>query len=372
MGGDRRAQYAEIVFGLVLVVAATGFVRDALAETRFPGGAVVVTAVLLAVGQSAPLVLRRVHPLAAWGVLMAACAVSWGLERALGLAAGRTTAVAHVVGLFVLYRVGSTARRRVAVLVAIATAAAVVAVRPAPGWQLMVLLVGAAVLLGAVSSALRTAEDGLAAQQQARAGLTERARIARELHDVVAHHMSVVALQAESAPHRLRDLPAPAVTEFASIAEGARTALDEMRELLGTLRGEHPPERAPQPDLSEVDELVESVRRTGIPVRLEVSGALDGLSPLCATSAYRIVQEGLSNVVKHAPGAAVTVRLTSTTRPLAIEVRNGPPAERPARGGAGQGLLGVRERVALLSGSLRTGPTEDGGYVLAAELRVRR
>jgi signal transduction histidine kinase len=372
MGGDRRAQYAEIVFGLVLVVAATAFVRNALTGTSFPDGAIVVTALLLAVGQSAPLVLRRVHPLAAWGVLVAACAVSWGMERALGLSAGRTTAVAHVVGLFVLYRIGGTARRRVAVLVAVATAAAVVAARPEPGWQLMALLVGASVLLGAVASALRTAEDGLAAQREARAGLTERARIARELHDVVAHHMSVVALQAESAPHRLRDLPAPAAEEFASIADGARAALDEMRQLLGTLRGEQQPERAPQPDLSEVDELVDAVRRTGLPVHVEIDGTLDDLSPLCATSAYRIVQEGLSNVVKHAPGAAVTVRLTRTARTLAIAIRNGPPTDRPARPGAGQGLLGVRERVALLSGSLRSGPTDEGGFLLEAELRVRR
>jgi signal transduction histidine kinase len=365
-----RRVHLEVGVGLLLAVAATRFVRDALLETACPDWAVLPVALLLAACQTAPLLLRRARPLAAWVILLATCLLIWGTESALGLHLGRTTAVANVVGLAVLYQVGRAMPRAVAAGVAVATAVAVLAARPAPGGVLlMILLVGASVLVGAVMSARLAAEARLAQERRVQAGLAERARIARELHDIVAHHMSVVALQAESAPHRLPALPEPAVREFVSIADGARAALDEMRQLLHTLRGEEGPERRPQPDLSTVEELVESVRRTGLPAELAVTGTLDDLPALCSTSAYRIVQEGLSNVVKHAPGATTSVRLTASPRLLEVEVRNGPPATpAPGRPGAEHGLRGVRERVELLSGTLRTGATEDGGFRLRAVL----
>jgi signal transduction histidine kinase len=210
-------------------------------------------------------------------------------------------------------------------------------------------------------------------EQARRAVLEERAKIARELHDVVAHHLSLIAVRAETAPYRLGELPESALTEFTSISGAARDALTEMRRLLGVLRQDQPPERAPQPQLTDLPTLIAATRLAGVAVRLSAPAVLDQVPSGVAVCAYRIVQESLSNASRHAPGAAVEVSVDHDAAMVLLRVANGPGdpvAPRPDEGGTGHGLTGMRERVALLGGTLSAGPAPDGGFVVCAELPV--
>jgi signal transduction histidine kinase len=163
--------------------------------------------------------------------------------------------------------------------------------------------------------------------------LEERARIARELHDVVAHHMSLVAIQAEAAPYRVADPPPELTASFASIRENALQALAELRRVLGVLRAERNiEETAPQPMLDGLGDLVAGVRRAGLEVETVVSGTPRPLPPGVELSAYRIVQEALSNVMRHAPGADVRVELEYAPAELDLRVVNGPPGGRRRQG----------------------------------------
>jgi signal transduction histidine kinase len=233
------------------------------------------------------------------------------------------------------------------------------------------------IALDSISSRWRT-QRALAAQterteieQAGRAVLEERTRIARELHDVVAHHMSLVAVRAETAPYRLSDLPESARAEFGSISEVAREALTEMRRLLGVLRYDQPAGLTPQPQLSDLPALVDAARRARVSVELSVSPALDQLPAGIALCAYRIVQESLSNASQHAPGTPMTVSVGHDAAAVVLRVANGPgePAGPPgSERRPGHGLTGMRERVALLGGSLSAGPAPDGGFVVSAVL----
>lgn len=201
--------------------------------------------------------------------------------------------------------------------------------------------------------------------------LEEKARIARDLHDVVAHHMSMVAVQAETAPYRLEDLPDDARLEFVAIGKSAREALNEVRGLLGVLRSENDDRRiAPQPTIGQIGDLVEAARRSGSSVRLEYRGDTRPVSALSNVTAYRIVQEALANAARHAPGTDVSVVVTYSTDRLAIRVHNRPPAELTTPGPVGHGITGMRERAAAVGGMLRAGPTDDGGFEVAADLPV--
>jgi len=204
-----------------------------------------------------------------------------------------------------------------------------------------------------------------------RAVLEERTRIARELHDVVAHHMSLIAVRAETAPYRLSGLPESARAEFGSLSEVAREALADMRRLLGVLRHDQPGGLAPQPQLSDLPTLVDAARRAGVSVELSVPHALDQVPSGVGLCAYRIVQESLSNASQHAPGVAVTVSVDHEANAVKLRVANGPgdptaPAGNERR--PGHGLIGMRERVALLGGSMSAGPAPDGGFVVSAVL----
>jgi signal transduction histidine kinase len=228
-----------------------------------------------------------------------------------------------------------------------------------------------------IGSRLR-AQNALAAQTQRaederarRAVLEERTRIARELHDVVAHHMSLIAVRAETAPYRLADLPESAQAEFGSLSEVAREALAEMRRLLGVLRDDQPADLAPQPELADLPSLVDTARQAGLAVELSAPAALDHVPSGVGLCAYRIVQESLSNASQHAPGAAVTVSVDHDSGAVLLRVANGPggsagPSENNHE--RGHGLAGMRERVALLGGSLSAGPSPDGGFVVSAVL----
>ncbi len=240
-----------------------------------------------------------------------------------------------------------------------------------------VIFTAVAIAVDSIGSRLR-AQHALAVQTERaedekarRAVLEERTRIARELHDVVAHHLSLLAVRAETAPYRLPGLPEPAQAEFGSLSEVAREALAEMRRLLGVLRHDQPADLAPQPELADLPSLVDTARQAGLSVELSAPATLDHVPPGVGVCAYRIVQESLSNASQHAPGAAVTVSVVHDCGAVLLRVANEPggPAGPPANGhGSGHGLTGMRERVALLGGSLSAGPSPDGGFVVSAVL----
>ena len=242
-----------------------------------------------------------------------------------------------------------------------------------------VVFTAAAIVVDSVGSQLSTrralaAETADAnAERARRAALEERARIARELHDVVAHHLSLIAIKAESAPYRLGELAAPVSAEFGSLSEVAREALTEMRRLLGVLREDEPTTLAPQPKLTDLPALVGTARQAGVDVELSVPDELGNVPPGIGICAYRIVQESLSNASQHAPGAAVTVSVDCGARMVRLMVANGPRAstgrpEHARERRPGHGLIGMRERVELLGGSLSAGPTSAGGFAVSAVL----
>ncbi|PNG97554.1 sensor histidine kinase [Streptomyces malaysiensis] len=236
------------------------------------------------------------------------------------------------------------------------------------------VVVGAALRGRRVARTRLVEQEELTAEERARRTLLEeRNRIARELHDVVAHHMSVISIQAQVAPH-LAENPSDELKEnLAGIRQNAVEALAELRRVLGVLRSEDAladgARHAPQPTLDRLDELVGTVRGTGITILTDVTGERRPLPPGVELSAFRIVQEALSNVMRHAPGAEARVVLGYQRRGLTVRVVNTAP-DRPAppSPGAGHGLLGMRERAAMLGGELTTGPTPDGGYEVTAVL----
>ena len=201
----------------------------------------------------------------------------------------------------------------------------------------------------------------------------ERARIARELHDVVAHRVSLMTVQAGAAKTVAASDPAAAVRAMAAVEEEGRQALGELRHLLGVLRPTSVPDAIqPQPGLAELDPLVEQTRRAGLDVLLTTEGALTGLSARVQLSAYRIVQESLTNVVKHAgPGARTRVRLSNEGSCLLVEVTDDGTGA-TVLPGAGHGIVGMRERALLLGGSLDVGPGADGGFGVRARLPLDR
>jgi signal transduction histidine kinase len=219
--------------------------------------------------------------------------------------------------------------------------------------------------------ALTVQAEQTEAERAQRAVLEERARIARELHDVVAHHMSLMAVRAETAPYRLADLPDHVRAEFASLSDTAREALADMRRLLGVLRANQPAALAPQPRLTDVPALVDAARQAGVTVELSLPATLDQVPSAVGVCAYRIVQESLSNASQHAPGTAITVSVGKDPAAVVLQVTNGPGVPFVPAGGArgtGHGLAGMRERVALLGGSLSAGPTPDGRFLVSAVL----
>jgi signal transduction histidine kinase len=212
-------------------------------------------------------------------------------------------------------------------------------------------------------------------EQQLRANQAvaeERERIARELHDLVAHNVSVMVVQAGAERHALADDQASTREVLSSIEQAGRQALTEARRLLGMLRrnGDHE-ELAPQPTIAHLDALVAQVQRAGLPVALTVEGEQVPLPAGVDLCAYRIVQEALTNALKHAGPARADVRLRYVPRGLDVEVRDdGRGLTDANRDGAGHGLIGMRERVALYGGTLDAGPRQGGGFEIRAHLPI--
>ncbi|MFF8600167.1 sensor histidine kinase [Streptomyces sp. NPDC015232] len=257
-----------------------------------------------------------------------------------------------------------------------------------PGLGLGAVFLTAATVVGCSLRATRVSRTRLVEQEvltseerARRALLEERGRIARELHDVVAHHMSVISIQAQVAPHLVAD-PTPELREnLAGIRQNAVDALTELRRVLGVLRGDGTAgdaaagvRHAPQPDLGRLGELLATVRAAGLDATAETRGERRPLSPGTELSAYRIVQEALSNTMRHAPGARATVRTHYHREGLTVRVTNTAPTRSPETPVAGpgrepgHGLLGMRERTAMLGGELAAGPTPEGGWDVTAFL----
>ena len=207
--------------------------------------------------------------------------------------------------------------------------------------------------------------------------IEERTRIARELHDVVAHSLSIITVQSSTARFRHREFSAEAADEFDRIGAQSRRALEEMRGLLRVLRGsDDDADRRPQPGLTDLPDLVERARAAGTRITLRQPdgawaadvGALTGLT------AYRIVQEATSNAIRHAPGAAVEVALSRTAEGVDVRVTNSTPSGPPAPSSAqpGHGLVGMAERAASAEGTLAFGRTDEGGFSVRASLPDRR
>ncbi|WP_406298319.1 sensor histidine kinase [Streptomyces sp. NBC_00150] len=240
------------------------------------------------------------------------------------------------------------------------------------------VVVGASLRISRVARSRLVEQEVLTADERARRTLLEeRGRIARELHDVVAHHMSVISIQAQVAPHLVADPPAELTENLAGIRENAVQALTELRRVLGVLRSEAPEaegvRHAPQPTLDRLGELVANVRAAGLEVATETTGTPRPLSPGVGLSAFRIVQEALSNAMRHAPGASVHVAIGYHPSSVTVRVTNSPPTgTAPPSPGTGHGLLGMRERAAMLGGELATGPTPEGGYEITALLPTAR
>ncbi|MEV0008483.1 sensor histidine kinase [Streptomyces sp. NPDC051840] len=355
-----------------------------------PGG----IAGALAVGQAAPLLMLAHRPLHAWWIVFAAdvagALVLLGLPEREGTIWPWTPPV--VVGyLFVLLALALRENRRVLTGVWLATGAAGLVLHlVAPGrsdggalllWVLsaVVLVIGGAVRERSEAQRRLVEQETISEAERARRTLLEeRTRIARELHDVVAHHMSVITVQADSAPYRIGGLSDEARAEFSSIAGSARESLSEMRRLLSVLRSDGGQgELAPQPGLGRLQQLVEATVRAGLPAELslatEVRDAVErGDVPQAVDlSAYRIVQEALANAVRHAPGARTRVSVTASDGHLTVLVVNEAPLEAASPlevTGTGHGLVGMRERVRLTGGTLDTGPLPDGGFRVAARL----
>ncbi|WP_213816646.1 sensor histidine kinase [Glaciihabitans sp. dw_435] len=223
-----------------------------------------------------------------------------------------------------------------------------------------------------VRAIVESAKRDVELEQAKRSVIEERARIARELHDVVAHSMSIVHIQAESARYRITDEAAR--TEFVEIARSARAALDEMRQLLGALRPDDESTLyAPQPTIADIPDLVHSTQKIGHHVAYTNEVKPGSTSPIVELTAYRIVQEALSNIVRHAPRATATVALQATSSGISIRVANetapAPADARPSLNEqGGHGLRGMRERVALLGGDIVQEPLPGGGFLIEATL----
>jgi signal transduction histidine kinase len=204
-----------------------------------------------------------------------------------------------------------------------------------------------------------------------RATAEERARIARELHDVVAHSVSVMVVQASGVRRLLKDEQDREREALLSVEQIGRQALTEMRRMLGVMReGENlPAALAPQPGLQHLDRLIAQVEEAGLPVTLRVEGDRPDLSPGVDLSAYRIVQEGLTNALKHAKGAHAEVVVRYIDSSVELEIADDGPGI-PGGDGMGHGLVGMRERVALYGGTIQAGPRAGGGFVLRAQLPV--
>jgi signal transduction histidine kinase len=204
-----------------------------------------------------------------------------------------------------------------------------------------------------------------------RAVQEERARIARELHDVVTHNVSMMTVQAGAARKVMDSAPDQAREALLAVEAGGRAAMSELRHVMGLLTMPEAVDLAPQPGLDQVAALAGRIRDTGVPVELVVSGTPVPLPPGVDLAAYRVVQEALTNTVKHAAGASVAITVDYRPGEVRVEVADTGGVPSPAAAsGNGRGLMGLRERLAVYDGTLDAGPRGTGGYRVRAVIPV--
>jgi signal transduction histidine kinase len=330
-----------------------------------------------------PLLWRRRRPVAVFAVIAVIAFVQWLADvRAFGDAAL----------LFALYSVAVSQPRRVtliaAAVVEVGVVLAIARFSQGDALRAFVALSGLATAAGVLGTSTRTRRALLASlheraerlererdQQAELAAAAERSRIARELHDVVAHNVSVMIALSDGASYAVDEEPARAKSAMRTASRTGRQALAELRRLLGVLRDrDGDAEFAPQPGLAQLDELFDDVRSAGVPVSFEVTGR--PAAPLAAgleLAVYRIVQEALTNTLKHAgPGAEARVRMRHGEDVLQVEVLDtGHPALAPGAHGTA-GLRGMRERAAVYDGDLEAGPAPEGGWRVRLVLPLER
>ena len=346
-----------------------------------------VVGALVAFGLGLPLLVRRIWPLQVF-------VVQWGVAAVLGWWAGDTiVSVALLVG---LYTVAALKPRRDAVVAAafleVGVVVASIHLYNTDGQWWIVAIAFTAVLVAALAvglyvgtrrtllAELRERADRLERerdQQAAIASAAERSRIAREMHDIVAHHLTVMVALSEGAVAASARSPERAVEVMRTVSATGRQALADTRRLLGVLRDDDADgaERRPLPDLSDLDDLLHRVRDAGLPVRYEVHGASPEVPPAVQLTVYRLIQEALTNTMKHAgAGASATVSLHYAPDELSVDVRDDGGAVTPgviSNNGAGRGLAGMRERVNAFGGEVWTGPVEGRGWRVSATMRLQ-
>ena len=339
--------------------------------------------IVLTVLLMAPLVLRRRYPIPVFAAVFAVAIAQWWTGERL---------VGDIALLVAFYTVASLRSARATAVAALALevgiALAVGRYSPASGWLLaFVLLSGMTTAAGVLGAYTRTRAAFLAQlreradrlererdQQIELAAADERARIARELHDVVAHHLTVMIALADGAAAAVSTSPARAAEVMTTVSATGREALADTRRLLGVLRADDPDARLhPQPGISRLGALLEQVRAAGLPATITVTGRHRALPSALQLTIYRLVQEALTNTLKHAgPGTHAHVRLAYTDDGVTVDVRDdglGSAVLPDGPGSPGHGLNGMRERVAAWDGDLRAGPASPRGWVVSARLR---
>jgi signal transduction histidine kinase len=369
-------RWGDWAIALAFALAAEGMVLTASPEgVAMPGGTLAAAALALAI--TLPLAWRRRRPMSAFAVVIAASTFAWVLTNR----PAQAPVVFFLAAIVAFFSVGAYSDDRrglgagMAGLVVFATATVVADhVRPhgdvRPGaWLVYVVAWLAGRELRRRRFELerlrgRAAELERDREARARAAVAEeRRRIARELHDVVAHSVSVMVVQAQAGP-RLLDTPERALNAFRAIEASGREALVELRRLLGILRtADDQLAIGPQPGLGSLPSLVEQMREAGLPVTLQVEGEAFPLSPGVDLAAYRILQEALTNTLRHAGRASAAVRVSYGPRLLELEARDNGQGVNGTAESSGHGLVGMRERAALYGGEVVAGPDGDGYLV---------
>jgi signal transduction histidine kinase len=380
-------EHPAAVSGLVRVGWAAIVLGSALSAVAFwhaHRGPFPLLALVLAVTSTLPLLAIRHWPLAALGLVLASDAtfIIWARLP--------WPPAAVAVWLLALAALPLLLRRKLAVMLLIATEVVVIAgafvptsVNPRP-WDAPITEALASLLVWGGAEALRAGQESerrrvqvdeeLRGLQQRAVAARGRAEIARELHDVVAHHVSLIAVRAATAPYQLGDVSEATARAFTEIATEARAALDDLRTVLGVLRNSDVDlPQAPQPRLADLPELMERLRSNGMTLSFEERGVRAPLGVVLELCCYRVIQEALTNSARYAPGSPVEVTVEYRDVELAVTVADQGSLlgqDRPISLGTGFGLTGMRERVAALGGNVTAAP-EGAGFRVAARIPIQ-
>jgi signal transduction histidine kinase len=378
--GTRPLRSWAFDVGCAVVAGAASVAHFSFGQTGHPAHLPVAAALAVAVLTAAALPWRRVWPgpVFLWTLLAAAVLAQWPSHGAL-------FPVALAIS---LYSVAVALPRAEALAAAVLVAGVVLLVVAQDGtrqWGLAVTdaagFAGAVLLVGlyvgtrrAYLAELRDRARRLERERDASSALAaaeERARIAREMHDSVAHHLTVIVALSDGALRAVTRSPAEAIDAIRDVSGTARQALSETRRVLGVLRtgvGEEP--RRPQPGVAELDALVARVRSAGLPVRYERSGIAAELPTGVQLAVFRLVQEALTNTMKHAgPRASAAVRLQVSSGEVSVDIEDDGAGGMTAAGAAGGGLTGMRERIRAFGGELDCGPRDPQGWRVSARIR---